>query len=147
MVTPSVSVMPTFEPELRQFTVTVPDSTKQLSLTLGFPECFAIAQVAGPALLYLPGSQAFRAPLRVGVFAISLMGLVWCLRSLRVSRIHPSWRLLVIAAVYMAIMLFHPATNTFMAGLAQIGMHLAVAAPLFWCPTTSRATTSDSFEC
>ena len=38
------------------------------------------------------------------------------------------------AAVYMAVMLLHPATNTTMAGLAQIGMHFAVAAPLFWAP-------------
>ena len=35
----------------------------------------------------------------------------------------------MIAAVYMAVMLLHPATNTTMAGLAQIGMHLAVTAP------------------
>jgi len=34
----------------------------------------------------------------------------------------------------MAVMLLHPATNTTMAGLAQIGMHFAVAAPLFWAP-------------
>ena len=131
---PGVSAMPRFEPESRQFTLVLPDSTKPRSSGWGFPECFAIAQVGGPALLYLPGSQAFRAPIRVGVFALSLFGLVWCLRSLRATRVHPSWRLLVIAAVYMTIMLFHPATNTFMAGLAQIGMHLAVAAPLFWAP-------------
>ena len=134
MVTPSVSAMPTFEPESGQFTATVPDSTKQQPSLWGLPEWFAVAQVAGPALLYLPGSQAFRVPLRVGVFALSLMGLVWCLRSSRLTRVHPSWTLLVSAAVYMAVMLLHPATNTTMAGLAQIGMHLAVAAPLFWAP-------------
>ena len=126
--------MPTFEPESRQFTATFPDSTKPHSSQWGLPEWFAVAQVAGPALLYLPGSQAFRVPLRVGVFALSLMGLVWCLRRSRLTRVHPSWILLVIAAVYMVVMIFHPATNTMMAGLAQIGMHLAVAAPLFWAP-------------
>jgi hypothetical protein len=40
----------------------------------------------------------------------------------------------VAAAVYMTVMIAHPATNTTMAGLAQIGMHIAVAAPLFWAP-------------
>ena len=40
----------------------------------------------------------------------------------------------MIAAVYMTLMMLHPATNTVMAGVAQIGMHLAVAAPLFWAP-------------
>jgi hypothetical protein len=100
----------------------------------GLPECVAVAQVAGPALLYLPGSQAFRAPLRVSVFALSLFGLVWCVRRPRLTRPHPSWILLLMAALYMTIMILHPATNTKMAAFAQIGMHLAVAAPLFWGP-------------
>ena len=134
MVMPSVSAMPPFEPESGQFTATVPESAKPRPSKWGLPEWFAVALVAGPALLYLRGSQAFRAPLRIGVFALSLMGLVWCLRSSRVTRTHPAWTLLVIAAVYMAVMILHPATNTTMAGLAQIGMHLAVAAPLFWAP-------------
>ena len=134
MVTPSVLAISTFEPESGQFTATVPDSTKQQPSLWGLPEWFAVSQVAGPALLYLPGSQPFRVPLRMGVFALSLMGLVWCLRRSRFARIHPSWILLVSAAVYMAVMIVHPATNTTMAGLAQIGMHFAVAAPLFWAP-------------
>jgi len=134
MVTPSVSAMPTLEPESRQLTANLPDSTKPRPFTWGLPEWFAVAQVAGPALLYLPGSQAFRVPLRVGVFAFSVMGLAWCLRRSRFARVHPSWILLVSAAAYTAVMLLHPATNTTMAGLAQIGMHFAVAAPLFWAP-------------
>ena len=108
MATPSVLAIPTFEPESGQFTATVPDSTKQQPSLWGFPEWFAVAQVAGPALLYLPGSQAFRVPLRAGVFALSLTGLVWCLRSSRFARVHPSWTLLVSAAVYMAVMILHP---------------------------------------
>src|SRR5271157_2135086 len=134
MVTPSVSVKSTFQPEAGQFAATLPDSTKPRPSLWGLPEWFAVTQVAGPALLYLPGSQTFRVPLRVGVFAFSLMGLVWCLRRSRFAGVHPSWILLVSAAVYMAVMLLHPATNTTMAGLAQIGMHFAVAAPLFWAP-------------
>jgi len=130
MVTPSGSAMPTFEPESGQFTATVPDSTKQQPSRWRLPEWFAVSQVAGPALLYLPGSQVFRVPLRAGVFAFSLMGLVWCLRRSRIAKVHPSWILLVSAAVYMAVMILHPATNTTMAGLAQVGMHFAVAAPL-----------------
>ena len=31
----------------------------------GFPELFVISQTALPALLYLPGTQAFRLPIRV----------------------------------------------------------------------------------
>jgi len=134
MVMPSVSDMPMFEQEWPQLTANLPDSTKPRSSTWGLPEWFAVSQMAGPALLYLPWSHAIRVPLRVGVFAFSLFGLVWCLRSSRVTRIHPAWILLVSAAVYMTLMIFHPFTNTTMAGLAQIGMHLAIAAPLFWAP-------------
>jgi hypothetical protein len=134
MVTPSGSVQPKFEPESRHFTAILPDVKAPLPFSWGLPEWFAVAQVAGPALLYLPGAQAFRAPLRIGVFALSLLGLVWCLRSSLLTKAHRSWTLLVIATVYMAVMILHPATNTMMAGLAQIGMHLAVAAPLFWAP-------------
>ena len=134
MVTPSVSVKPTFQPESGQFAATLPDSIVPRTSIWGLPEWFAVAQVAGPALLYLPGSQRFRVPLRMGVFALSLMGLVWCLRRSRFARVHPSWNLLLGAAIYMAVMLLHPATNTTMAGLAQIGFHFAVAAPLFWAP-------------
>ena len=134
MLTPSVSVMPTFESESRQFSPTLPDSTTPRPSSWGLPEWFAVAQVAGPALLYLPGSQAFRVPLRIGVFALSLMGLVWCLRS---SRVNEGSSIVELAGDCRRLHGghdFHPATNTIMAGLAQIGMHLAVAAPLFWAP-------------
>jgi hypothetical protein len=134
MVMPSVVIKAGFDVEPRHFTHAFAEDTRPRVSKWGLPECFAVAQVAGPALLYLPGSQAFRAPLRVGVFAMSLMGLAWCFRSSFLTKAHPSWILLLIASLYMSIMIFHPATNTGMAGMAQIGMHLAVAAPLFWAP-------------
>ena len=119
-----------------------PRQHETAAVSMGITQWFAVSQVAGPALLYLPGSQPFRVPLRIGVFGLSLTGLVWCLRRSRVARTHPSWNLLLGAAIYMAVMLLHPATNTTKAGLAQIGMHLAVTAPLFWCPITSGETTN-----
>ncbi len=132
MATSSDSTMLTLEPESQQAFPTLPERTMPRSSSWGLPEWFAVAQVAGPALLYIPGMQVFRLLLRIGVFALSLLGLLWCLRSSRVTRVHPAWTLLVIAAVYMALMLVHPYTNTIMAGIAEIGMHLAVAAPVFW---------------
>jgi hypothetical protein len=133
MATPIFSMFAGFFPEPQQSVTAIAFSPCRHS-RWGLPECFAVAQVAGPALLYLPGSQAFRAPIRIGVFALSLSGLIWCLRSSRFTKTHPSWVLLLIAAFYMSIMIFHPATNTGLAGMAQIGMHLAVAAPLSWAP-------------
>ena len=47
---------------------------------LGFAEFFVISQTALPALLYLPGSQAVRLPIRVGAFAISLVAFGWAPR-------------------------------------------------------------------
>ena len=43
----------------------------------GFPELFVISQTALPALLYLPGTQAFRLPIRFAAFAISLAAFGW----------------------------------------------------------------------
>ena len=100
----------------------------------GFPEWFVVAQTVGPALLCLPGTQRFRVLLRMGVYVLSLLGLVLGMLRPRVTRGHPAWTLLVIAAVYMALMILHPTTNTTMAGLAQVGMHLAITAPIFWAP-------------
>jgi hypothetical protein len=134
MRAPSVLAMHAFDLASGQVAPWLPVRQESRRSVWGLPEWFAVVQVGGPALLYLPGSQALRAPLRVGVFAISLIGLVWCLRSSRLTRVHRSWFLLIIAAAYMAIMLSHPATNTTLAGLAQIGMHLAIAAPLIWAP-------------
>lgn len=99
----------------------------------GLPEWFVIVQVVGPAILFLPGTQPFRIPLRMGVFAIGLLGLVVSRRSGGDSH-HPSAWLLVAAILYVALMIFHPATNTTLAGLAQTFLELAVVAPLFWTP-------------
>jgi hypothetical protein len=129
-----VSAMPAFELGSAPVTPSIANPTVSRQSGWGLPEWLAVTQVGGPALLYLPGSQAFRAPLRVGIFGLSLMGLVWCLRRSRSTTVHRSWLLISIAAAYMAIMLSHPATNTTLAGLAQIGMHLAIAAPLLWAP-------------
>src|SRR5437762_10755765 len=43
----------------------------------GFPEYFVISQTALPALLYLPGTQGIRLPIRFAAFAISLTAFVW----------------------------------------------------------------------
>ncbi len=133
MAMASVSRIPEFVPVV-ELTYRFNDEAARPESRWGLPEWFAFAQVAGPALLYLPGTQVFRVPLRMGVFGLSLLGLFWCLRARGRAKVHPAWIMLVMCAGYMAIMLIHPATNTLMAGLAQIGMHVAIIAPLFWAP-------------
>jgi hypothetical protein len=100
----------------------------------GFAEIFVISQTALPALLYLPGSQAFRLPIRFSAFAISLLAFAWyqlAAPPLARSRMQP-WVVAVLSL--LGLMLLHPQTVTLTAGMAQIGVYLAVVAPLFWAP-------------
>lgn len=105
----------------------------------GFPELFVISQTALPALLFLPGSQAFRLPLRFSAFGISLAALAWWQLQ---SRDRPpahrsaSWGAAVIAL--LAIMLSSPYTSSLMGGIAHLMVYVAVLAPLFWVPVFVR---------
>jgi hypothetical protein len=103
----------------------------------GLPEFFVISQTFFPALLYLPGTQPFRLPLRVAAYAISLTALVWWLARRQAKGVnhHPSLHWLVLTVGWLVIMIFHPYTNTSVAGLAQTCLYLAVMAPVFWAPS------------
>src|SRR5438105_11334559 len=98
-----------------------------------FAEVFIISQTALPALLYLPGSQAFRLPIRFSAFAISLAAFGWyqveSTTQAPRSQMQP-W----IAAVMslLAVMLFHPETSSLLAGVAHMAVYFAVLAPMFW---------------
>jgi hypothetical protein len=107
----------------------------------GFAEFFVISQTAIPALLYLPGTQALRLPIRVSSFAISLMALAWSWiqETDQTPRRHPAvpWLLAVVATV--ALMVFHPQTNAIRAGIAQVVLYVCVMAPIFWAPRLVRS--------
>src|SRR5438045_5858177 len=83
----------------------------------GFAEVFIISQTALPALLYLPGSQAFRLPIRFSAFAISLGAFAWyqveSTTQLPRSRMQP-W--VAASMSLLAVMLFHPQTSSLVAG-------------------------------
>jgi hypothetical protein len=105
----------------------------------GIAEFFVISQTAIPALLYLPGTQPYRLYLRIASFAISAALLAWwAFGSARQSRRHPAQPWIVAAMLYLGAMLLHPFTSSTFAGLAQIVLYLAVAAPLFWAPAVVR---------
>lgn len=101
----------------------------------GFAEIFIISQTALPALLYLPGSQVFRLPIRFSAFAISLGAFAWyqveSTTQAPRSKMQP-W----IAAIMslLALMLFHPETTSLVGGIAHMAVYFAVMAPLFWAP-------------
>src|SRR5438552_16581731 len=101
----------------------------------GFLELFIFAQILLPALMYLPGSQALRVPIRVAPFALSLIGFVFLLSGRqRHLRRHPTTALLIMILAYLTLMIAHPETNTPLAGLAQVMLYFSVMAPVFWAP-------------
>ena len=102
----------------------------------GFIEWFVVAQTALPAMLLLPGSQAFRVPLRIGTYGISLFGLAlwWLARSGRSSDHHPATLWLLIALGWLSLMILHPQTSSLLAGVAQTLLYLAVFGAVFWAP-------------
>jgi hypothetical protein len=106
----------------------------------GFPEFFAISQTAFPALLYLPGTQALRLPLRIAAFGISLAALLWWLGHRRRISAHPAMHWLALAIVWLGFMTFHPSTNTALAGVGQTLLYLSVLAPLFWASAMVRTS-------
>jgi len=102
----------------------------------GFLEWFVISQTAIPGLMYLPGSQAYRLPLRIGAYAIALLGfLIWWLDRYHAERDrHPSQRWLILALLYLCLMIFHPLTSGLTAGVAQTLLYAAIFSPIFWVP-------------
>ena len=111
-------------------------SLLQQLIPRGFLEWFVISQTAIPGLLYLPGSQAYRLPLRIGAYAVALVGfLIWWLDRYHEERDrHPSQRWLMLALLYLCLMIFHPLTSGLTAGVAQTLLYAAIFLPVFWAP-------------
>ena len=101
----------------------------------GFAEIFIISQTALPALLYLPGSQAFRLPIRFSAFAISLAAFAWYqIESSTQAPRSPMQPWVAGVMALLGVMLFHPETSSLVGGLAHMAVYFAVLAPLFWAP-------------
>jgi hypothetical protein len=115
-----------------------PAPAKQPLPAWGFIEWFVIGQTALPALLFFAAFQPLRLPIRIGAFGASLvaLALAWWLGR---ARRHPSSTWLLFALAYLVLMIFHPATNTRLAGLAQGLLYLSVLAPAFWAPAMVRS--------
>src|SRR5438105_13444229 len=94
----------------------------------GFPEWFILSQLALPCVLFLPGTQTFRVPIRIAPFAISLAALLWWYfaKLPKRNRLHPAYRWLLPALVYLGLMILHPAANSLLAGLAQAMLYVSV---------------------
>ena len=100
----------------------------------GFAEWFVLSQTVLPALMFLPGSQTYRLPLRVGAYGISLFAfaLWWFDRGGRKQGKHPAERFLMFVLVILVLSVAHPLTNSLQSGLAQTLLYFAIFCPLFW---------------
>src|SRR5262245_21298555 len=80
----------------------------------GFAEWFGLSQTLLPALLFLPGSQAYRLPIRVGAYAISLYAFAmwWFHRAGRKQGDHPAERYLLLVLFVLVLSILHPLTNS-----------------------------------
>src|SRR5258705_3635884 len=101
----------------------------------GFAEIFIVSETALPALLDLPGSQAFRLPIRFSAFAISLAAFAWYQVESKTQALRSPMQPWVAAIMaLLALMLFHPETSSLPGGIAHMAVYFAVLAPLFWAP-------------
>ena len=102
----------------------------------GLVEWFVVAQTAIPALLFLPGTQVIRLPIRVGAYVATLFGLwLWWMRGSPRARRHPAERWLWLVGLWLAVMVLHPTTSSLSGGAAQTALYVAVFCGLFWAPS------------
>ncbi len=80
----------------------------------GFIEWFALGLTLLPALLFIPGSQAYRLPIRTGAYAISLFALAlwWFHRGGEQRAKHPAGAWIGVTLLWVGLMILHPLTGS-----------------------------------
>lgn len=90
---------------------------------------FVAAQIFAQLGLVLLDVGGFRTMFRIVAFGLSLAFLVLIPgKSIR----HPAFPAIAVVLGIFGVQLFHPTTNTVLAGAGQIGLSLAILAPVFW---------------
>jgi len=102
----------------------------------GFAEWFAISLTFLPAILYLPNSQAYRLPARIGAYGISVYAFTmwWFDRAGRKESHHPAERWLMMVGVLLFAMIAHPGTPSALSGVAHAVLYFAIFSPIYWVP-------------
>ncbi len=101
----------------------------------GFPELFVISQLMAPAILFLPGTQPLRVVIRMAPFLLSLGALFfYSKKAFRARLVSPAQKWLLLCCIWLVLMIFHPTTNSLLAGAAQATLYVSVLAPMFWAP-------------
>jgi len=98
-------------------TATMPEVDR---FTWGFPEFFIIGQILAPAILFLPGTQPLRVLIRTAPFMVSVAALIWYGRkSFHTRPDAPAQKWLLLCSLCLVAMIFHPTTNSILAGMAH----------------------------
>jgi hypothetical protein len=98
-----------------------------------FAEWFALSQTLLPALLFVPGSQPYRFPIRAAAYTLSLVAFMiwWFDRGGRKEGRHPAEKYQMWVLLVLCLSVFHPNTSI-VAGVSQVALYFAIMAPLFW---------------
>jgi hypothetical protein len=73
--------------------------------------------------------------IRTAPFLVSLAALVWYGRKSFHARLDaPAQKWLFLCSICLVVMVFHPTTNSILAGGAHAMLYLSVLAPIFWAP-------------
>lgn len=110
-------------------------SSTAATMEFGFPELFILSQIILPAVLYIPGTQPIRVIVRMAPFLISLAALIWYgKKAFHARLVAPAQKWLIVCALSLVVMVFHPTTNSILAGAAHAILYISVLAPIFWAP-------------
>jgi hypothetical protein len=103
----------------------------------GFIEWFTAGLTLLPALLFLPGTQAYRLPIRTGAYAVSLgaFAIWWFGRGGRQRGAHPAGPWIFITLSWVGLMILHPLTSPLLVGVAQFSLYFSIMCPVFWAPS------------
>ena len=106
----------------------------------GWVELFLAIQLLWGAALFVPGAQAFRAPVRALPYLASAAALVYYFRAPTGEPLHVSARWMLASFAVLAMNLLHATTHS-TAGVAQIVFQVSIAAPIFWMARAVRTDT------
>jgi hypothetical protein len=104
----------------------------------GWAEVFLAVQLLWGAVLFLPGTQAYRTILRASPYLTSIGALAYYYRRPTGEPVHASGKWLIAALALLSLNLLHPTAHP-MAGVAQIVFQLSIAAPALWMTRSVRS--------
>jgi len=90
---------------------------------------FVFFQIACQLALLLEAFSHYRAPIRMMSFGASLFLIFWLSGR---GRLHPAARMVPVILGILGLGLLNPATNSLLAGAAQIALYAAILSPLYW---------------